>query len=208
MGHASGGKAPRPRGPAADNRGNRLRKLWAKGECLKLLVDDLRVQQVFGEWLQMYERFRDDPPESALAAGVDRTAAAFDRASIARLSDVLHQAGVPWDWPAPMLVTIAFPAMLANLQRSSPDDRVHGWVAEIRVVGIPRGQESPHDGAAIEQYVRWWYRNEIKQPSDSKKSLAKEYAIRVHRTNDCRRAVQKGIKDAKILLDGKISHWK
>ena len=202
MGRASRGKSERKHALGADNRGNRLRQLWAYNECLSLLAGDLRVQEFFQEWLDVLDHVENDPPDLAVAVGARRTAALFERRAITTLSAALRQMGVPWEWCAHLLVTASFPAMRANLRRTSPDDRVHGVQFDMALVGIPKGQAPPHDGASIEDNVRWWYRAKIKHPPDSVSSLAEEYAKRENRVTDARSVVQIGIQRAETLLRG------
>ena len=147
-------------------------------------------------------RTHDRRRRHALKAWTDDFAASVHRRDSTLVRDGLH---VPYTWVAPCLDQ-CFRIRLHN--ENHPGDQklfaLHVFMPEL----APKGQAPAHEGADLERRVRWYYRAEVKDPRDTVHEIAREYASEVHRTNDCRSVIQRGIAStdrlkARALLDSR-----
>ena len=112
-------------------------------------------------------------------------------ASIHRL--VVREMGLPHPW-LPRMLTSSFAAMLVG----------HSGALQFEPTVALAGRGSKAGGAHVSRDVEWYYRAELKDPPDSIRSLAKEYATpsasNRSKETDSRSVVQAGIRRAKTLL--------
>jgi hypothetical protein len=66
-------------------------------------------------------------------------------------------------------------------------------------IALP-GRRPKGDGRHIQRDVEWLYRATVKDPRDTIRALAREYADRAGRRSDARSVVQIGIQRARDLL--------
>ena len=101
-----------------------------------------------------------------------------------------------------IVIKLKRPSLLATIE---PGESRGAFVERIRrhVNETVPPVAADHRGGAetILRNVRWFYRAEVKSPKDTITAISREYAKQVGRTNDARSVVQKGINEAKRLLD-------
>ena len=190
-----GRESRRQRDPDDLNRGDAGRIVMAHGKCVQLLASDLRVQEHYRAWALAQDRLdRIGVPPGAPA----RAATAIDI-----LAAALRPMGVPWRWAAEHLIAIWFPAMLYN-ERRPPGTPPQIVRVSAGIVGLPAGRAPRHHGQDVHEWVTWWYRRTVKQPTDSVYALAQEYAIREKRHPRADSVVDDGIKRAESLLNSVV----
>jgi hypothetical protein len=134
-----------------------------------LLAEDERVQQVYETWLTTHD--------ATLVTVLVRNVLALDYA-----------------WLPDLLVQFFAVATLGGAGLVGPDRPLR---VEPDLTGIPAARRSKHRGQHLLRDTVWYYRAEIKSPTDDMATLTREYALETGRATAAHSVVYAGIQRVK-----------
>lgn len=191
---------------------------WADGEraamageaLLMLLSDDSRVKAAYADWRQAHgldsylaSLSEGETPEGVLAFGESiMRDEAPDREQLTRLiTNDLNLPYAPW---LSQLLLAQFRAWAYSEARGYKD---RGETIAIGLTSrrrpdstLPAGRRPKGGARNVWRDVEWFYRTEIKSPPESKRAVAREYAVQERRHTDARSVVQEAVQRAKDWL--------
>jgi hypothetical protein len=174
------------------NKGDALRLTAAAGAFIIHVVTDQRAERQYPNWLEARKKL-----DALLARWPNRREEILASYKPVELAE--HQRFVrdglgltAWaHWVGPALM---------NAWECRRDDREFG-IPVVVDKNLEPGKKPRAGADDIMRNVEWFYRNEVKNPSDSVSELEREYARAANRITDARSVVQNGIKQARALLD-------
>jgi hypothetical protein len=188
-----------------DNRGDARRATVVAGWFVMELLQDARVNALYVQWRQaraaggrLLDRALLDP--RAAAATLDEIFLhQFDRNELdATQRFVRAELKLEYTWIAPALLH----AFRLRVHNERHPENPEAFAVPVYVAqACPTGKAPARDGADLQRNVGYFYRLGVrKQPNDSIKAMAREYAEAAKRDNDSRSVVQKGVEQVRTFM--------
>jgi hypothetical protein len=195
-----------------DDRGDAQAASIAAGYfIIELCASDRRVNTLYGVWRPTRIRLNEQKERGRLGAergewkSLEHLQRFVDKLKQQEAHElevfqqfVSDELKLPYTWVAPALLD-AFSIRLHNEQH--PDDERQFGIPVPVAPDTPKGRAPKHKGEDLKMWIRWFYRAEVQQPTDSKRSIEREYRSWANRNTDSYSVVTEAIEHVRDWFD-------